>query len=73
MRELIPLMELLKDLQVACEVITIQPVVTCKAFKDNQSCIAMAESRKPPARTKHISIKYHHFRNLVNKNVIKIN
>ena len=50
MREVLPLIDLLKDLQVACEIITTQPVVTCKVFQDNQSCISVTESRKPPAR-----------------------
>ena len=73
MREVIPLIQLLKDLEVACNVITTPPTVTCKVFEDNQSCIAVAESKKPPTRTKHIAIKYHHFRNLVDNGAIKIN
>ena len=73
MCEVIPLIELLKDSRVASNVITIPPAVICKVFEDNQSCIAVAESHKLPARTKHIAIKYHHFRNLVDKGVIKIN
>ena len=32
MREVIPLMQLLKDLKVACDVITTPPIVTCKFF-----------------------------------------
>ena len=72
MREVIPLIQLLKDLKVACDVITTPPIIICKVFEDNQSCIAVAESKKPPARTKHIAIKYHHFRNLVDNKVIKI-
>ena len=39
----------------------------------NQSCIAVAESKKPPTRINHIGIKHHHFKGLVNKSVIKIN
>jgi len=72
MREVILLIQLLEDLKVACDVITTPPEVSCKVFEDNQSCIAVAESKKPPARTKHIAIKYHHFRSLVNKGTIKI-
>ena len=73
MREVIPLIQLLKDLEVACNVITTPPTVTCKVFEDNQSCIAVAESKKPPTRTKHIAIKYHHFRDLVDNGAIKTN
>ena len=72
MREVVPLIQLLKDLQVACDVITTLPIVTWKVFEDNQSTIAVAESKKPPTRTKHIAIKYHHFQNLVNDTIVKI-
>ena len=73
MREVIPLIQLLEDLKVTCDIITSPPIVTCKVFEDNQSCIAVAESKKPPTRTKHIAIKYHHFRSLVENDTIKIN
>ena len=72
MREVIPLIQLLQDLKVACDVITTLPAVYCRVFEDNQNCIAVAESKKPPARTKHITIKYHHFRGIVNKGTTKI-
>ena len=42
-------------------------------FEDNQSFIAVEEPGKPPAGKKHISIKCHHFRNLLDKGIIKIN
>ena len=72
MREVIPLMQLLKDLKVNCGVIDTPPQVYCEVFEDNQSCIAVAELKKPPARTKHIAIKHHHFRNLVDNKTIRI-
>ena len=64
---------MLKDFQVACDLIATPPIVTCKVFEDNQSTIVVVEPKKPPARTKHFAIKYHHFRNLVNDNILKIN
>ena len=72
MREVMPLLQLLKDLSIVCDVITTPPTITCKVFEDNQSCIAVAESKKPPVRTKYIAIKYHHFRSLVDSKVINI-
>jgi hypothetical protein len=33
----------------------------CKVYKDNQSCITMANTHKFSALTKHIALKYHHF------------
>ena len=47
--------------------------IFCKVFKDKKSCIIVAESKKPPIRTKHIVITYHHFRSLVDEKVIRIN
>ena len=73
MIEVIPLIKLLEELSIACDVITNPPLVTCKVFEDNQSYIAVAESKKLPERTKHIAIKCHHLRSLVDKKIIKIN
>ena len=42
-------------------------------FEHNQSFIAVAESKKPPERTKYIAIKHHHFKSLVDNKVIRIN
>ena len=39
-----------------------KPKFHCKVFEDNRSCIRVAESPKFTPRTKHIAIKYHHFR-----------
>ena len=73
MRVVIPMIELLNDLKVACDITTNPPQVTCKVFEDNQSCIAVAESKKPLASTKHIAIKHHQFRSLVDNGTININ
>ena len=72
MKEVIPLIQLLKDLKVNCDAVDTPPKVYCKVSKDNQSCIIVAESKKLPARTKHIAIKYHYFRSLVNNKTIRI-
>ena len=47
------------------------PVVTCKVFEDNGAgALEMARTPKMRPRTKHINIKYHHFREAVaNKQV----
>ena len=73
MCEVILLIDLLKDLSVACDIITTPPLVIYKVFEDNQSCIVVAESKQPLVRTKHIAIKYYHFCSLVDKGTIKIN
>jgi hypothetical protein len=60
MRELIPFIHLPR------------PEVYCKVFEDNESCIKMTKSEKYTPRTKHIALKYHHFRSFVDKNIIRI-
>ena len=73
MRNVIPFTQALKDLLVTCNAIATTPEVTCEVFGDNQSCIVVAISKKPLARTNNIAIKFHHFRSLVDKIVIKLN
>ena len=38
------------------------PKVYCKAFEDNEGALEMARTPKMRPRTKHIKIKYHHFK-----------
>ena len=49
-----------------------KPKFHCKVFEDNPSCIKVAESPKFTPRTKHITIKYHHFRSFVADGSIEI-
>ena len=44
-----------------------QPKVHCKVFEDNAGAIEMTRVPKMRPRTKHINIKYHHFRESVRK------
>ena len=39
-----------------------KPVVHCTAFEDNMGAIELSKAPKMKPRTKHINIKYHHFR-----------
>ena len=48
------------------------PDVKCRIWEDNKSCIAVAESRKPPLWTKHIALKYHFFRGVIARGQAKI-
>ena len=61
---------MLKDLKINCDIVDILSEVHCEVFEDNQSCIAVAESKKLPARTEYIVMKYHHFRSLVDNKTI---
>ena len=71
MRDVIPMMALLLEINKLIDLHIPKPEIHCKVFEDNNSCIAVAESPKFTPRTKHISIKYHHFRSFVkNKSII---
>lgn len=39
-------------------------------YKDNQSCIKMAETEKYTRRTKHIDIRFHAFKHLKEEGVV---
>ena len=46
------------------------PVVTCKVFEDNRSCIEIATNHKTRPWTKHLSVRLHHFRShIINKTI----
>ena len=72
MREIISLVSLLTEVNCIFKVYNPEPKVMCKIFRDNESCIAMAKIQKFSPRTRHISLKYHHFRRLVEKGIIEI-
>ena len=65
-------MELMKEIYFIFDINIPKLELLCKVFKENQSCIAVAESNKFSPRTKHIAIKYHCFRIFVQKKIIWI-
>ncbi|KAL7523733.1 hypothetical protein ACHAWF_000646 [Thalassiosira exigua] len=72
LREVIPLMTLMKELVEALPIASGKPNFVCKVHEDNQSCIKMASSDKFTPRTKHIALKYHHFKSHVKRKGILI-
>jgi hypothetical protein len=61
LREVIPLMTLMKELHNIFPVHINKPKFVCKVHEDNQSTIKMATSDKFIPLTKHIALKYHNF------------
>ena len=49
-----------------------QPLVKCTVFEDNNGALKLATAPKMRPRTKHIALKYHHFRSFVKCGYIKI-
>ena len=72
MRKVIPFMALMEEISLIFDIHIPNPEVFCKWFKDNKSCIAVANSNRFSPRTKHIAIKYHHLRVFVQKKNIQI-
>ena len=67
LREVIPLMTIMKELHKVFPVHINKPNFFYKIHEDNQSTIKMATSEMFTPRTKHIALKYHHFRSHVKK------
>jgi hypothetical protein len=73
LRDVIPLMNLVKELKKAGFSFPVgNPKLHCKVFEDNSGALEMARIPKMRPRTRHMNIKYHHFRNAVMSGSISI-
>jgi hypothetical protein len=73
LRETIPIMNILQEMKnLKYKIGITNPKVHCKVFEDNSGALEMAKVHKFRPRTKHINIKYHHFRSYVNDESISI-
>ena len=73
LREVIYVMNLLNELKGrGFTVPSPTPKVVCKVFEDNKSCIEIATNHKTRPRTKHLSVRLHHFRSFVQQRLIVI-
>ena len=71
-RECLPMRELFVELGKYVKIGSITPNIQCTLFEDNSSCEQLAKSPKMNSRTKHIAIKYHHFRQAVVDGILHI-
>ena len=72
LREVIPMMRLLNEVNLIFELHIPTPAIHCKVWEDNEGCVSLATHGKFSPRTKHIGIKYHHFRQHVKDGSISI-
>jgi hypothetical protein len=72
LRAVIPCMTMMEEINEVFPLHIDKPNFVCKVHEDNQSCIKMATGTKFSPRTKHIALKYHHFRSHVKKGRIHI-
>ena len=72
MRDVIPFVNLLSELQTFYAAETSKPQVLCKLFEDNNGALLMAKEPKYRPRTKHIALKYPHVRSFVKSGKIQL-
>ena len=72
MRDTIPMITLLEELKKVLPIDVETPKLHCTIFEDNNACIELVKCPKMRPRTKHIGLKYHHFRSKVKDNTISI-
>lgn len=66
MRDLLPMRELLIEISAVISFDATKPAVThSTVFEDNNGAISLAEAPRISPRTKHIAVKYHHFRSKI--------
>jgi hypothetical protein len=71
--EVLPIIWLMEEArQKNIPVLNATPKIHCKVFEDNAGAIEIANVPKMRPRTKHLNIKYHHFREEVKKGTISI-
>ena len=73
LRNVLPIMHLVTEMKGhGFPVLCTGPYVYCKVFEDNSGALELARLPKLRPRTKHINVCYHHFREHVQKGLIKI-
>jgi hypothetical protein len=73
LKEVILIMHLLYELKATnFEINNIIPTVHCQVFEDNVGAIEIARLPKMRQRTKHLNMKYHHFKEAVAEERIHI-
>ena len=65
-------MHLLRELGAVIDMPECSKSMKCTVFKDNNGALELANTPKMRLQTKHITIKYHHFRTCVQNGDIKI-
>ena len=65
LRDVTPTMNLEKEISTMLNLKSPGPMIKCKLFEDNESCIKIAKAPILTPRTKHIALEYHHFRSHV--------
>ncbi len=71
-RDLIPMRHLLHELSKATKLIVGSTIAHSTIFEDNKGCVELANAPRMRPRTRHIALKYHHFRSHIENGSISI-
>jgi hypothetical protein len=71
-RDFIPMRDLLLEFSIATKLIVGDTLTHSMIFEDNKGCVDLASAPKLCPRTKHIALKYRHFRTHVANGLIRI-
>jgi hypothetical protein len=71
-RDLIPMRALLLEFASITKLIVASTTTFSTIFEDNKGCVELANAPRLHPRTRHIGIKYHHFRSHVARGEIKV-
>jgi hypothetical protein len=71
-RDLIPMRNLLHELSKATKLIVGSTIAHSTIFEDNKGCVELANAPHMRPRTRHIALKYHHFRSHIENGSISI-
>jgi hypothetical protein len=72
LRDVIPVIDLLKEMQDHGYNVDRTPSIKCKLFEDNSGAFEQAKTAKYRPRTHRINATWHHFRSYVAKGLIQI-
>ena len=72
MRDLIPFGDQVEEMAMIFVENTQKVHMHCTLFEDNNGALELAKAPRYRPRTKHIAVKYHHFREKVKNGLIKI-
>ena len=69
---MIPSTGLVEELNEIFKKDKLQPIVKCKLFEDNHGVLKLADVPTYKPKSKHIALKYHHFRKIVKEGRVQI-
>ena len=72
MRDIIPFVDQINEMDEIFGKLSPKPTIHCTLFEDNNGALELATAPRYRPRTKHIAVKYHHFREHVQSGKVSI-